>query len=126
MRLTLEKLAALIDWELLGREWVRVFDCETGSHATLTRLGAGLLYPQHAYKPLDEVIVARWLKSPYSQHFCGEDVRREIDPPHHFLLFLTSAAFARRFFIAHRLAQSLWSKGRGVAAHNDHPGRTYL
>ena len=38
----------------------------------LTRLVAGLLYLQHTYRLSDEAVVARWIDSPYVQHFCGE------------------------------------------------------
>lgn len=33
---------------------------------------AGLLYLQHTYRLSDEAVVARWIDSPYLQHFCGE------------------------------------------------------
>jgi transposase, IS5 family len=35
-------------------------------------LVAGLLYLQHTYRLSDEAVVARWIDSPYVQHFCGE------------------------------------------------------
>jgi IS5 family transposase len=83
MRHELVKLAALIDWEFFEREWAGFFPSEAGRPATPSRLVAGLLYLQHAYKLSDEAVVARWVENPYYQHFCGEvffQHRPPIDP----------------------------------------------
>ena len=83
MRHELVKLAALIDWEFFEREWAGFFPSEAGRPATPSRLVAGLLYLQHAYKLSDEAVVARWVENPYYQHFCGETFfqhRPPIDP----------------------------------------------
>ena len=83
MRHELVNLAALIDWEFFEREWAGFFSSEAGRPATPSRLVAGLLYLQHAYKLSDAAVVARWIENPYCQHFCGETFfqhRPPIDP----------------------------------------------
>ncbi len=64
--------AAKIDWEFFEREWAGFFPSATGRPATSPRLVAGLLYLQHAFRPSDEAVVARWVEDPYFQHFTGE------------------------------------------------------
>jgi len=54
------------------REWAGLFPSQTGRPAAPTRLVAGLLYLQHAFRLSDEAVVARWAEPPYWQHFCGE------------------------------------------------------
>lgn len=83
MRHELVKLADLIDWEVFEREWAGFFPSQTGRPATPTRVIAGLLYLQHAFRLSDEAVVARWAENPYWQHFCGETFflhRLPIDP----------------------------------------------
>jgi IS5 family transposase len=73
----------LIDWDFFEREWAGFFPSEAGRPATPSRLVAGLLYLQHAFKLSDEAVVARWVENPYYQHFCGETFfqhRPPIDP----------------------------------------------
>ncbi|KMK66013.1 Transposase domain (DUF772) [Puniceibacterium sp. IMCC21224] len=72
MRHELVKLADLIDWEFFDREWAGFFPSATGRPATPPRLVAGLMYLQHAYRLSDEAVIARWVDSPYVQHFTGE------------------------------------------------------
>ena len=72
LRHELVKLAALIDWEVFDREWAGFFPSGKGRPATEPRLVAGLLYLQHAYRLSDEAVVARWVETPYYQHFTGE------------------------------------------------------
>ena len=72
MRHELVKLATLIDWEVFEREWAGLLPSQTGRPAAPTRLVAGLLYLQHAFRLSDEAVVARWAEPPYWQHFCGE------------------------------------------------------
>jgi IS5 family transposase len=79
----LVKVSALIDWGVFDREWVGFFPSSKGRPATPTRLVAGLLYLQHAYRLSDEAVVARWIENPYYQHFTGETFfqhRPPIDP----------------------------------------------
>ena len=64
IRHELVKLAALIDWEFFEREWAGFFPSDKGQPATPSRLVAGLLYLQHAFKLSDEAIVARWVENP--------------------------------------------------------------
>ena len=74
----LVKLAALIE-----REWAGFFPSDKGRPAIDSRLVAGLLYLQHAYRLSDEAVVARWVENPYYQHFTGEvffQHRPPIDP----------------------------------------------
>ncbi|NAZ38377.1 IS5 family transposase [Rubellimicrobium sp. CFH 75288] len=72
MRHELVKLASLIDWEFFETEWSGFFPSSTGRPATSSRLVAGLLYLQHAFRLSDEAVVARWVENPYYQHFTGE------------------------------------------------------
>jgi len=72
LRHELVKLAALINWEFFEREWAGFFPSDKGRPATPSRLVAGLLYLQHAFKLSDEAVVARWVENPYYQHFTGE------------------------------------------------------
>ena len=83
MRHELVKLAALIDWEFFEREWAGFFPSDKGRPATPSRLVAGLLYLQHAFRLSDDAVVARWVENPYYQHFTGETFfqhRPPIDP----------------------------------------------
>jgi Transposase domain (DUF772). len=72
MRHELVTLAGLIDWEFFEREWAGFFPSTIGRPATSSRLVAGLLYLQHAFRLSDEAVVARWVENPYYQHFTGE------------------------------------------------------
>jgi transposase, IS5 family len=72
IRHELVKLAALIDWECFEREWAGFFPSDKGRPATPSRLVAGLLYLQHAFRLSDDAVVARWIENPYYQHFTGE------------------------------------------------------
>ena len=79
----LVRLEVLIDWAFFESEWAGFFPSHTGRPATPPRLVAGLLYLQHAYRLSDEAVVARWVETPYWQHFCGEvsfQHRPPIDP----------------------------------------------
>lgn len=82
-RHALVKLAALIDWEVVEREWAGFFPSHKGRPATEPQLVAGLLYLQHAYRLSDETVVACRVENPYYQHFTGETFfqhRPPIDP----------------------------------------------
>ena len=79
----LVKLAALVDREVFGREWATSLPSHLGRPATSPRVVAGLMYLRHAFKLSDEAVVARWVESPYHQHFTGETFfqhRPPIDP----------------------------------------------
>jgi IS5 family transposase len=60
----LVKLADVLDWEEIERSYGAHFDSSTGHPALPTRLGAGLLYFQHAYDCSDEAIVNMWVDNP--------------------------------------------------------------
>jgi hypothetical protein len=62
LRHELVALASLIDWDFFEREWAGFFPSTTGRPATSPRLVAGLLYLQHAFRPSDEAVVARWVE----------------------------------------------------------------
>ena len=64
LRLELVKLTALIDREVFEREWAGFFPSTSGPPATPSRLVAGLIYPQHAFRPSGEAIVARRVENP--------------------------------------------------------------
>lgn len=80
MRHELVKLAALFDWDFFKREWSGSFPSVAGRPATPSRLVAGRLYLQHAYRLSDEAVVARWIENSYYQHFCGEAFFQHRDP----------------------------------------------
>ena len=82
MRHELVKLADLIDWEFFEREWAGFFPSTTGRPATPPRLVAGLMYLQHAWRLSDEAVIARWVDSPYVQHFTGETFFQHQPPIH--------------------------------------------
>jgi len=68
----LVKLADVIDWEEIERNFGAHFQTTTGRPALSPRLVAGLLYLQHAYDCSDEAIVNTWVENPYVQYFTGE------------------------------------------------------
>ena len=78
----LVRLAALIDWSCLEREWAGFFPAQEGRPATDPRLVAGLLYLQHAYGLSDEAVLARWVENPYFQHFTGKTIFQHRSPIH--------------------------------------------
>ncbi len=83
LRHGLVKLTGLIDWEVFEREWSVFFPSKTGRPATPPQRVAGLLYLQHAFRLLDEAVVARWVENPYYQHFTSEmffQHRLPVDP----------------------------------------------
>ena len=58
------KLPPLIDWEVFERKWAGFFPSTTGRPATPSRLVAGLLYLQPAFRLSDAAVVARQSKTP--------------------------------------------------------------
>jgi IS5 family transposase len=66
------RLAGLINWDGIDRQFRAHFTSERGRPALPSRLVAGLLYLQHANDASDEVVVSTWLENPYWQYFCGE------------------------------------------------------
>ena len=78
----LVRLAALIDWSWLEREWAGFFPSDEGRPAIHPRLVAGLMCLQHALGLSDEAVVARWVENPHFQHFTGETFFRHHAPIH--------------------------------------------
>ena len=79
----LVRAAAVIPWEKISDEVVKLFPSDRGRPALPTRLMAGLLMLKHAKGLSDEVVVETWLENPYWQYFCGEEylqTRLPIDP----------------------------------------------
>lgn len=77
------KLTARIDWEVFERKWAGFFPSTTGRPATPSRLVAGLLYLQPAFRLSDAAVVARRVENPDFQHFTGATFfqhRLPIDP----------------------------------------------
>ncbi|MGI6639202.1 MAG: hypothetical protein ACOX4Z_09245 [Desulfobulbus sp.] len=67
----LYRLAALTDCALLEQEFGALYS-ENGRPGIPIRLMAGLCYPSHAFKTLDEETVRRWLENPYPSISVGK------------------------------------------------------
>ena len=83
MRQPLVRLAGLIDWDEIDRNFSAHFTSARGRPALPPRLVAGLLYLQHAFSASDEAVVNTWVGDPYWQYFCGEvylQTEAPIDP----------------------------------------------
>ena len=65
------KLAKLIDWERLDREFGALY-AERGRPGVPTRLLAGIHLLKHMKGVSDEAVCAMWVENPYFQAFCGE------------------------------------------------------
>ena len=61
----LVELADMIDWAAIDRVATEPFQAGPGRPILRPRLGAGLLYLQHAFDLSDEQVVTGWLESPY-------------------------------------------------------------
>jgi IS5 family transposase len=72
MKHPLVRLAALIDWEQIERDFSVSFTSGRGRPALAPRLVAGLLYLQHTFDASDQAVVNTWVENPYWQYFCGE------------------------------------------------------
>ena len=68
----LVRLAAAIDWSVFDAAFEPLYDAGTGSPGLPTRLMVGLHMIKHMDGISDEMVCARFLDSPYVQHFCGE------------------------------------------------------
>jgi len=65
-------LAKVIDWDRFDEKFGAMFDQKKGRQALPTRLMAGLQILKYMYSMSDAETCARWIDSPYLQHFCGE------------------------------------------------------
>ncbi len=63
-------LSSKIDWSQFD-DLVDQCYSEEGRPGCTTRLMIGLLCLKHAFNESDEAVVARWVKNPYWQFFCG-------------------------------------------------------
>src|SRR3954447_26493159 len=68
----LVRLAAELDWGVLGTRLGAVYRAGPGQPPLPTRLIAGLFILKHMHNLSDEVLCARWIENPYYQYFCGE------------------------------------------------------
>lgn len=66
-------LGRKIDWRFLEERFGAVYEDKPGRPPLPTRLMAGLAILKHMHALSDEALCARWLESPYFQHFCGEE-----------------------------------------------------
>lgn len=67
----LARLADIIPWERLEREYGVMYHESKGRPAHPTRLMAGLHYLKEAFKVSDEGLMLAWRENPYWQYFCG-------------------------------------------------------
>jgi len=77
------RLAELIDWSALDRQFGALYSPGRGCPGKPTRLMVGLQYLKHLEGISDEEVVRKWLENPYWQYFCGEQyfrTRLPIDP----------------------------------------------
>lgn len=66
-------LSKRIDWTFFEKEFEHLYS-KTGSPAKPIRLMVGLLILRRMYNLSDERVVEEWVKNPYYQYFCGEDI----------------------------------------------------
>lgn len=69
----LYRLASVVNWAQLERQFGKFYAVEVGRPALATRLLVGLHYLKYLYNVSDEVVVASWVENPYWQYFCGEE-----------------------------------------------------
>jgi transposase, IS5 family len=67
------RLAGVVNWAQLERQFGKCYADEMGRPALATRVVVGLHYLKYLYNVSDEVVVASWVENPYWQYFCGEE-----------------------------------------------------
>ena len=72
LRHELVKLAKALDWSVFDEAFGPLYHESQGRPGLPTRLMVGLHFLKHKDGVSDEQICARYLDSPYTQHFCGE------------------------------------------------------
>lgn len=72
-RQELYRLAGVIDWASLEREFGPLYCPDNGRPGVPIRLMAGLHLLKHTFGLSDEDVVAHWVLNPYYQFFCGEE-----------------------------------------------------
>ena len=71
-RHALVRLGKSIDWSVFDKAFGALYDDRNGRPGLSTRLMAGLHMVKHMDGISDDLACARFLDSPYVQHFCGE------------------------------------------------------
>jgi len=81
----LARLAQVIPWEAVAKDFYPMYCPGNGRPAIPTRWMAGLHLLKHTYGLSDEQVVARWPENPYWQFLFGEEFFQHplpIHPPH--------------------------------------------
>jgi IS5 family transposase len=78
----LVRLAGVIPWDEVAKEFRPMYAPGNGRPAIPTRLMAGLHLLKHTFGLSDEQVVVRWTENPYWQFFCGEEYFRHKLPIH--------------------------------------------
>lgn len=68
----LYRLAGLIDWDVLEKEFGKFYAAKKGRPGIPIRLMVGLSYLGHTYGLSDQAVVEKWVENPCWQYFCGE------------------------------------------------------
>jgi transposase, IS5 family len=95
MRHALVRLGKAIDWQVFDDTFGALYDDANGRPGLPTRLMVGLHMIKHMDGISDEAVCARFLDSPYVQHFCGE-------------------AFFRHDLVLDRSSMTQWRKRTGA------------
>ncbi|MFN8010160.1 MAG: IS5 family transposase [Holophagaceae bacterium] len=72
-RQELFRLAAVIDWASLERDFGGLYCPDNGRPGVPIRLMAGLHLLKHTFGLSDDDVVKQWVVNPYYQYFCGEE-----------------------------------------------------
>ena len=72
-RQELYRLAGIIDWASLEREFGALYCPDNGRPGVPIRLMAGLHLLKHTFALSDEEVVTQWVLNPYYQYFCGAE-----------------------------------------------------
>lgn len=76
------RLAQILDWSALEREFGALYCPDNGRPGVPIRLMAGLHLLKHTFGLSDEQVVAQWVLNPYWQFFCGEEYFQHQLPIH--------------------------------------------
>jgi IS5 family transposase len=80
----LARLALLVDWDGLEKDFERYYCADNGRPGGSARLMAGLCFLKDAKGLSDEEVCAVWRENPYFQYFCGEEFfqhKLPVEPP---------------------------------------------
>jgi transposase, IS5 family len=84
MRHELVRLAALVEWDALARDFASFYCADNGRPGSSIRLMAGLCFLKDLRGLSDEEVCAQWRENAYFQYFCGEEYlqhRLPVEPP---------------------------------------------